>query len=312
MQNNPLFGSFALLSLLPLLFWSFCQTGLWGETCSRWCKFQPFGKKPCEQQGETTGLSGQFLGLEKIFPGFIVRERVGHFWLWLFLAILGCGLMAGHLLLTPWQMGLSLTLWVTIATCLIMFFIFSMLSGEGWRLSTLLAPYLFLLALFALILGTSRPISAAVTHVQFWMAIHIVLSVMTYALLTLSAVSGLAVFLRERGLKRKQTGSFLRCLPSVADGQRYQLFLLAMSEILLGLGLLTGMALEYEAYGKWIEVSHKVLFSFVTFGVIAILLIAHLWAGIRGRKAARFVLLAYLFLTLGFPGVKFVTDIILS
>ena len=33
---------------------------------------------------------------------------------------------------------------------------------------------------------------------------------------------------------------------------------------------------------------------------------------IRGRRAARIVLLAYLLLTLAYPGVKFVTDVILA
>ena len=31
-----------------------------------------------------------------------------------------------------------------------------------------------------------------------------------------------------------------------------------------------------------------------------------------GRRAARYVLVAYLLLTLGYPGVKFVTDVLLA
>ena len=38
----------------------------------------------------------------------------------------------------------------------------------------------------------------------------------------------------------------------------------------------------------------------------------HFYTGIRGRAATRFVLLAYLFLTLAYPGVKFVRDVLLS
>jgi ABC-type uncharacterized transport system permease subunit len=41
-------------------------------------------------------------------------------------------------------------------------------------------------------------------------------------------------------------------------------------------------------------------------------LAAHFWIGIRGRRAARIVLLAYLLITLAYPGVKFVTDVVLS
>jgi ABC-type uncharacterized transport system permease subunit len=42
------------------------------------------------------------------------------------------------------------------------------------------------------------------------------------------------------------------------------------------------------------------------------LLILHHYSGLRGRRAARLVLLAYLLLTLAYPGVKFVTDILLT
>ena len=34
--------------------------------------------------------------------------------------------------------------------------------------------------------------------------------------------------------------------------------------------------------------------------------------GVRGRRAARVVLLAYLLMTLGYPGVKFVTDVLMA
>jgi ABC-type uncharacterized transport system permease subunit len=42
------------------------------------------------------------------------------------------------------------------------------------------------------------------------------------------------------------------------------------------------------------------------------LLVAHYRSGMRGRRAARVVLLAYLLLTLGYPGVKFVTDVLMA
>ncbi len=48
------------------------------------------------------------------------------------------------------------------------------------------------------------------------------------------------------------------------------------------------------------------------FLVLAALLIGHFRAGVRGRQAARYVLVGYLLLTLGYPGVKFVTEILLG
>jgi ABC-type uncharacterized transport system permease subunit len=46
--------------------------------------------------------------------------------------------------------------------------------------------------------------------------------------------------------------------------------------------------------------------------VLLVLLWAHHRTGMRGRRAARGVLLAWLLLTLAYPGVKFVTDVLLA
>ena len=50
----------------------------------------------------------------------------------------------------------------------------------------------------------------------------------------------------------------------------------------------------------------------LAFVVIAALLIVHQRTGLRGQRAARVVLLAYLLLTLAYPGVKFVTDVMMG
>ena len=50
----------------------------------------------------------------------------------------------------------------------------------------------------------------------------------------------------------------------------------------------------------------------MVFAIVLCMLFMHFYTGIRGRAATRFVLLAYLFLTLAYPGVKFVRDVLLS
>ena len=72
------------------------------------------------------------------------------------------------------------------------------------------------------------------------------------------------------------------------------------------------MALQYGDNGRLLILNHKTTLTVTAFAVIGVLLVAHYRTGLRGRKAARFVLLAYLLLTLGYPGVKFVTDVLLA
>ena len=57
---------------------------------------------------------------------------------------------------------------------------------------------------------------------------------------------------------------------------------------------------------------HKTVLSLLAFAVIGLLLFVHYRIGLRGRRAARLVLLAYLLLTLAYPGVKFVADVLIA
>ncbi len=211
-----------------------------------------------------------------------------------------------------WDTGLSAALWVSIAATMCLFAVLAAAGNAAWRLTPLLLPYLLLLGIVATVWqqAPERPLLG--TAPTAWLEFHILVSVVAYSLLTIAAVAGLAVFLQEWALKAKRPTALTRLLPSVADSETLQVRLLIAAEAALALGLLSGAAVEYyEAHGVP-GLGHKTLFSVLTFVVIAALLVAHYRTGVRGRRAARLVLLAYLLLTLAYPGVKFVTDVLLA
>ncbi len=234
------------------------------------------------------------------------------FWAAILVAAAGPVLWAFVQLSEAWQTGLSSALWVTVSASMVLFAGLAVIARQAWRLTVLLLPYLILLAVVATMWQQvpGRPLPEAVPIA--WLQAHIVASVVTYGLLTIAAIAGLAVLLQERALRAKRPTGLTRLLPPVADSERLQVRLLIASEIVLGLGLLTGMATQYLSSGGLLAFNHKTLFSVLTFVLIAALLAAHYRTGVRGRRAARLVLLAYLLLTLAYPGVKFVTDVLLA
>jgi ABC-type uncharacterized transport system permease subunit len=126
-------------------------------------------------------------------------------------------------------------------------------------------------------------------------------------------MASLAVLIQERGLKHRQGGGrAAELLPPLADAERLEIGLLVASEIVLGLGIITGAAVEWFASAEQIGLGHKAVFSVLAFLVIGSMLAAHRFTGLRGRHAARWALLSWLLLTLAYPGVKLVTDVILS
>lgn len=239
------------------------------------------------------------------------RGPDGLFWLLLAVAVAGPAVAAVDDLARGWLGSLSAALWLTVVATLVMFIVISAVTREGWRLTPLLLPYLFLVGSGAA-LASHVPHSPLAASSESWIEIHILVSVTTYGLLTNAAIAGFAVFLQERALKRRQPGPLTSSLPAVADAERLQIQLLTASGVVLGVGLLTGVASQFAETGSLLELTHKTVLAFTAFLVIAVLLLVHHRTGLRGRRAARFVLLAYLLLTLAYPGVKFVTDVLLA
>lgn len=237
-------------------------------------------------------------------------RRDAPFWGAVGLAVGGTSLFAVALVSGAWQTDLSTALWVSVAATTALFAAIAAASPSSWRLGPLLMPYLAAVGIVASIArGEPRPMTGGAPAI--WIDLHILVSVLTYALLTLAAVASLAVFLQERALKRKRPTRLTRMLPAVVEAERLSGRLLMASDLILGLGIATGWATQYFESGSIWRLDHKTLLSLVAFGLISALLLGHRVCGVRGRMAARVVLLAYLLLILAFPGVKFVTQILL-
>jgi ABC-type uncharacterized transport system permease subunit len=137
------------------------------------------------------------------------------------------------------------------------------------------------------------------------------MAVITYALVTLSAVAALAASIQDRAVKAKRPTRVSRLLPSIAGCEALSLRLLTVGVAVLAAGLVSGVAMEYLLRGGLPPLNHKTVLTLAAFIVLAALLAAHFGTGMRGRRAVRAVLLGYLLLALGYPGVKFVTDVLL-
>jgi ABC-type uncharacterized transport system permease subunit len=209
-----------------------------------------------------------------------------------------------------WRTDFSMTLWVTVAASMTLFAATAAVTREAWRLTPLVSLYMVALAVLATIWGHA-PVKSLAGEPGGWVVVHIVVAVATYALVTIAAVAALAAFVQERALKLKQPTALTQLLPSVADCEELLVRLLVLGEIVLAIGLMTGMAVQVRETGHLLKLDHKTVLTVAAFVVIGGLLFAHFKSGLRGRKAARVVLLAYLLLTLGYPGVKLVTDVLM-
>ena len=210
-----------------------------------------------------------------------------------------------------WSTGLSTTLWITIAASMVIFALSTVITRESWRLTPLICAYMVILGVLATVWSQvpETPLHGTLTG---WVYFHIAVSVTTYALVTIAAISALAAFVQEHALKTKRPTALTRILPSVTGCDFLLARFLGIGEVVLFMGLASGMAVEYAETGILLHLDHKTLLTIITFLLIGGLLFVQYRSGLRGRKAARIVLVAYLLLTLGYPGVKFVSDVVLS
>jgi len=211
-----------------------------------------------------------------------------------------------------WQADFSTSIWVTIAATMGLFLILSALVRSVWRLAPLLSGYMLVLAVLGFAWQHSPTGPMAGADNSGLLILHIAFAVTTYGLATLAAVAAWAAFLQERALKRKDRAPLDGVLPSITDCDRLVIRFLGVGEAVLGLGLASGIVLNALNDRALLSFDHKTVFTLTAFGIIGVLLFAQARHGLRGRKAARIVLLAYLMLTLGYPGVKFVTDVLLG
>lgn len=265
----------------------------------------------------SASLALNFCALAALLPASLLRwrrkeARDALFYAALLLATAAPLLWSGAQLMGAWRTGFATSLWVTIAATMVLFFGLVATTRQAWRLTPLLSPYLFLLGILATIWqrAPERPIAEAVPAA--WLDLHILFAVATYGLITLAAVAGSAVFLQERAIKAKRPTALTRSLPAVAESEGLEIRLLYAAEIVLALGVISGLAAQHLSGLSSLALDNKTLFSLAAFVVIAILLVARRMSGLRGRRAARWALIAYLLLTLAYPGLKFVTDVLLG
>ncbi|WP_142846928.1 cytochrome c biogenesis protein CcsA [Telmatospirillum sp. J64-1] len=239
-------------------------------------------------------------------------QRDGLFWAVIALAVAGPALWIVTQLGDSWRTGLTAALWISIAVSIALFAAVSATVRDAWRLAPLLLPYLLVLGVLASIFDRAEGRPLAETAPLGWLEIHIGVSVVAYGLVTMAAVAALAAFLQERALKTKRPTGLTRMLPSVLDSEALSSKMLFLAWVVMGFGVATGMATQYFETAEILRFDHKTLLSLFAFAVIGGLLAAQRLTGVRGRLAARFMLLAYLLLTLAFPGVKFVTGVLIG
>jgi ABC-type uncharacterized transport system permease subunit len=135
---------------------------------------------------------------------------------------------------------------------------------------------------------------------------HLAISMLGYAVLTLAALHALMQLQLDHALKRKSISPMMQALPSLLEIEQHMFAQVRWSAWLLAIGILTGLAWQWESASQFALLNHKVLLAIFSWAVLIWLLIQHKRAAWHGRWAAHMVLAAYVLLLLAYFGVKLI------
>ena len=139
---------------------------------------------------------------------------------------------------------------------------------------------------------------------------HLLISLISYAVLTLAAIHAVMQILLDRALKKKRLSALVQALPSLMDIERHMIAQVKTATVLIGISILSGLVWQWVDYQHFALLNHKVLLALFTMAVLVLLLIKRHRASWPTRLASRAVLAAYALLMLAYFGVKLIDSLL--
>lgn len=176
----------------------------------------------------------------------------------------------------------SISLW---AFLLGLVFLLAWLKYRAASLGLLFFPIVCVMTFVAVLrmpLGTWTSTATRDT----WLAVHIVLVLLGYAALLLTAVASILYLVQERQLKRKKSIALLERLPPLGTLDNLISNSLSFGFVLLTVGLVTGATWAYIETGGTGMADPRLASALITWVFCFLTLFLRVAAGWRGRKAA--------------------------
>ena len=219
------------------------------------------------------------------------------------------GLSSLNAIQNGWDNGVAAALRLSIFFTVFWFAVLCLTYKIAMKLAVLVLPYLTTLSFAVFTLnGLDWENTVDIEISSAWISFHILMSLSTYATISLATMAAFSVFLSQISIKNKKSNIFVNFLPAINEADRLQTILLVISLFVLFIGIFTGMTVEYLKSGKLITIDHKTILSFCTLALISLLLITNKLFGLRGRFLSRLILVAYFLITLGYLGVKVISQ----
>lgn len=138
---------------------------------------------------------------------------------------------------------------------------------------------------------------------------HVVLSLLSYSILTIAAAQAILLALQERQLRKHQFKGLFAYLPPLQTMETLLFDMIWLGFSLLSAAIISGFISIENMFAQ--HLAHKTFFSIFAWFIFAILLIGRYLKGWRGQTAAKLSITGFIALMLGYFGSKFVLEFLL-
>lgn len=148
------------------------------------------------------------------------------------------------------------------------------------------------------------------TNVSHGVALHIVLGIIGFSLITIAAVQALLIAWLNGELKRKHYSSVISHMPPLQTMEALLFEIIWAGFFVLLAVIVTGFVFMDDMFAQ--HLVHKTVLTLISWGVFGILLWGRHQLGWRGKTAMRWTLGGFIVLILAYFGSKFVLELLLN
>ena len=232
---------------------------------------------------------------------YVLQVLVWIFWI---LAIIGHVFVISPIIYENYSVNLSLNYALIVVAFIISITLYiSSIIGNTQFLGIIILPVISLVFLFDF---TNNPVNVALNNFLF---IHVIISLISYSILCLSAAQSLILKLQEKKLQTNQPIGLIASLPSLDAMDNLLFRILALGVLFLSASLVSGFIFLEDIFSQ--HLAHKTILSLLAWIVFVSLIYGRKKYGWRGKNAANITLIGFFILFLSYFGTKAVLEIII-
>ena len=225
-------------------------------------------------------------------------------WIFWTLAIIGHILTILPIIHENYSVNLSINYALIIVGFIISLTLYiSSILGNTQYLGIIILP---IISFIFLLDFSNNPVNVALNNFLF---LHVIISLISYSILCLSAAQSLILILQEKKLQDNKPIGIIASLPSLDAMDKLLFKILALGVIFLSASLLSGFIFLEDIFAQ--HLIHKTILSILAWVIFVSLIYGREKYGWRGRNAANITLIGFFILFLSYFGTKIVLEIVI-